>query len=79
MFGISDDRLLKANDIARVLGISRASAYRLMVKDLPSIRFSGGTVRVQPHDLEIFIQSHRQQATSEGETSTDQLSLLTQV
>ena len=49
------DRLLKPDDIARVLDISRSLAYRLLkTGDIPSIRF-GASVRVRAIDLEEFV------------------------
>ena len=52
------NKLLKGTDIAKILGISRALAYRLMAQgQITSVRF-GRTVRVKPDDLEIFIQSN---------------------
>lgn len=53
------EKLLKAEDIAELLSISRTAAYRLLRDGaLPSVRFGGGTVRVRPADLAAFIQAH---------------------
>lgn len=50
------NKLLKGTDVAQILGISRALAYRLMAQgQISSVRF-GRTVRVKPEELEIFIQ-----------------------
>ncbi|MCE5209890.1 MAG: helix-turn-helix domain-containing protein [Chloroflexi bacterium] len=49
--------LLKARDVARILGISKTQAYRIMGHELPAIQF-GRTIRVQTSDLEAFITSH---------------------
>lgn len=51
------EKLLKAADVADVLGISRTAAYRLMGNELPAVRFGGNTVRVRLADLERFIAS----------------------
>ncbi len=51
--------LLKGNEVAKKLNISRSLAYRLMQSGvIATIRF-GGTVRVQEEDLEKFIYEHR--------------------
>lgn len=47
--------LLKANEVADRLNISRSQAFTLMRNgDLPTVRF-GRLVRVRPEDLETFI------------------------
>jgi len=47
---------LRATEIAEILKISKALAYRLMAQgQINSVRF-GRTVRVRLEDLEIFIQ-----------------------
>jgi hypothetical protein len=48
--------LLKAADIANCLNISKTSAYRLMLNDLPVVRFGLSTLRVRRSDLEDFIK-----------------------
>ena len=51
--------LLKATDVARILNISRALAYRLLQKgDIPVIRIKNA-VRVKPSDLEDYIATCR--------------------
>lgn len=52
------EKLLRADDVADRLNISRVQAYRLMKSDLPCVRFGGATVRVRPADLEAYIQNH---------------------
>lgn len=53
-----NSHLLKANDVAKILGISRSLAYRLMQSgDIPIIRIKG-LVRVRPIDLEGYIQKN---------------------
>ena len=50
-----DQQFLKAEEIARILGLSRSYVYRLLQHgDLPAIRI-GRTVRVRRVDLEKFI------------------------
>lgn len=52
-------RLLKIAEVAKVLQISRTSAYRLAATgQLPAVRFSGATVRIRPEDLEKFIMKN---------------------
>ena len=52
------EKLYRSLDIAIILNISRALAYRLLAEGaIPSIRF-GRTVRVRPEDLEKFISAH---------------------
>lgn len=53
------DPLLKAEQVAERLRISRALAYRLMqTGEIPTVRFSR-TVRVSEADLEAFILEHK--------------------
>lgn len=52
------EKLLKAEDVAKVLNVSRTQAYRLMRESLPVVRFGGATVRVRLSDLEAFIAAH---------------------
>jgi excisionase family DNA binding protein len=50
--------LIRSSDVASILGISKALAYRLLAEGaIPSIRF-GRTVRCLPEDLEKFISAH---------------------
>jgi excisionase family DNA binding protein len=54
-----DERLLKAVDIAKVLNISKALAYRLINKgEIPVIRISHA-VRVKQSDLEDYVERCR--------------------
>ncbi len=49
--------LLRANDVARILNISKALAYRLMEEGkIPTVRINR-SVRVRPEDLEQYIQT----------------------
>lgn len=52
------NQLLRADQVAIRLNISRALAYRLMqIGEIPTIRFHR-TVRVRENDLDHFIQNH---------------------
>ncbi|MCD6577840.1 MAG: helix-turn-helix domain-containing protein [Anaerolineaceae bacterium] len=54
-----DKRLLKAVDVADILNISRSLAYRLLQRgEIPAIRINQ-SVRVQPRDLQQFIEENR--------------------
>jgi excisionase family DNA binding protein len=49
------DVLLKGNDVARILNISRSMAYQLIQRgEIRSLQI-GRSVRVQPKDLKDFI------------------------
>jgi excisionase family DNA binding protein len=53
-------QLLKIEQVATILQISRTSAYRLaQTGELPAVRFGGGTVRVRLDDLTAFIEGSR--------------------
>jgi excisionase family DNA binding protein len=60
-----DDRLLKAAEVQRELGVSRATAYRMMTDGtLPSYRFGGRhgrrpMVRVSRKELRAWLDVHR--------------------
>ena len=48
-------KLLKGNDVAEILNISKAFAYRMMNEGrIPTVRM-GRCVRVRPEDLQVFI------------------------
>jgi len=50
-----ETKLLKGPQVAEILGISKALAYRLISQgSLSGVRF-GRTVRVRPEDIEKFI------------------------
>ncbi len=51
--------LLNVRDVMARLSISESTAYNLMSKELPVIRFGKGVVRVQQIDLEKYIEAHR--------------------
>ncbi len=51
-----EDQLLKSEEVARILHVSRSFAYLLMKRgDIPTVRI-GTAVRVRPQDLEQYIQ-----------------------
>jgi len=53
------EKLLTADEIANLLGISRSKAYRLMsLKEIPTITI-GKNVRVSEEDLENYISKNR--------------------
>jgi excisionase family DNA binding protein len=50
--------LLKAAAVAELLCISKSKAYQMMQhREIPVIQF-GGTIRVHPDDLALFLQDH---------------------
>ena len=52
------DSILKAREVAQILGISKAKAYRLMqTGEIRSIQFDR-TTRVRRQDLDEFIKTH---------------------
>jgi excisionase family DNA binding protein len=58
------EKLLTANEVARILNISRSKAYSLMrERAIPTITI-GKSVRVTCEDLENYLSSNR---TSKGE------------
>ena len=60
------EKLLKANDVAELLNISRALSYRLLkTGDIPTVRIRGA-VRVMPTDLEEYIQKCRNSLSTES-------------
>ncbi len=53
-----NNRLLKASEVAVILQISKSQAYRLMMTELPCVRFGSATVRVRAQDLQVYIETH---------------------
>lgn len=54
-------QLLKVPDVASILNISSSQAYRLVSRNkIASVRI-GHSVRVQPDDLQAFIQAQTTQ------------------
>jgi excisionase family DNA binding protein len=55
----SKSRLLKGHEVAQILNISRALAYRMMQRgDIKIVKF-GKSVRVAERDLQEFINKHK--------------------
>ena len=53
--------LLKSDEVAKILHVSRSFAYLLMKRgDIPVVRV-GTAVRVRPEDLERFINNNAMQ------------------
>lgn len=53
-----ETRLLRANDVAKILNISRPLAYRLMqTGKIPTVRINR-SVRVRLEDLERYVQAN---------------------
>jgi excisionase family DNA binding protein len=49
------NKLLKGNEVAEILNVSKAFAYRLMSEGrIPTVKL-GRSVRVRPEDLQEFI------------------------
>lgn len=58
---------LRATEIAKILKISKALAYRLISEgEIASIRF-GRTIRVRLEDLEMFIQRNMTNSMMQAE------------
>lgn len=55
---LQSDRLLKGDEVARILNISRSQAYKLMQQgEIPTIRI-GRSVRVRYESLWSFIEEN---------------------
>jgi excisionase family DNA binding protein len=65
------DRLLRASEVQRELGVSRATAYRMMTDGtLPAYRFGGrngrrAMIRVSYKELWVWIAAHRTACVTE--------------
>ena len=74
--GNTEDRLLRAREIQRELGVSRATAYRMMTDGtLPAYRFGGtngrrAMVRVSLRDLRSWLENHRGIQASGAQNAT---------
>jgi len=56
-----ENRLLKVQEVAEILGISKSYAFQLVSRGLiPSIRLGKKAVRVRPIDVENFISNNIQ-------------------
>ncbi len=54
-----DEELLKAEDVARLLNISKPMAYRLMQRGEIAVIRINTAVRVKPSDLQAYIDRSR--------------------
>jgi excisionase family DNA binding protein len=55
---LMEARLLKSDEVAETLQVSRSMAYALMKRgDIPTVHI-GTSVRVRPEDLEKYIQNN---------------------
>ena len=55
---LTNYRLLRPAEVAKILGISRAQVYRLIqMGEIPSVRILG-SIRVRPEDLLHCIEEH---------------------
>lgn len=62
-----DRRLMKAEEVAEVLQVSRSKVYQMMrEKDIPTITI-GKCVRVSSEDLENFINLNRMSKGNDNE------------
>jgi predicted DNA-binding transcriptional regulator AlpA len=50
------ERLLKRNDVALILGVSERTVRRIMVRDLPVVRV-GRNPRYRPSDVQQYINA----------------------
>ena len=67
---------LRATEIAKILKISKALAYRLIAEgEISSVRF-GRTIRVRLEDLEIFIQRNMTKSLVQSENGNAVISNL---
>jgi excisionase family DNA binding protein len=61
----TNEQLLKASDVARILNISKALVYRLIQQGvIPSVRINHA-VRVMPSDLNAYVKGCRKDFTGE--------------
>ena len=65
------ENLYKPYEVAQILRISKALTYKLMAQgDIPTIHFSGKTVRVRQSDLAQFIQDRLSRKESERKNNS---------
>ena len=62
----SPERLLTAGEVAEVLNISRAYAYRLMQQGEIRTVMIGNARRVRPADLKVFIDDNVSSSPSQA-------------
>ncbi len=51
-------KLLKAGQVAEILGVSKTQVYRLLATELPCVRFGQNTLRIRQADLDKYISDH---------------------
>ena len=62
-----ESRLLKMPEVARILAISPATAYRMVqAGELPAVRYKSGSVRIWSHDLLLFLEACRKNSMAEN-------------
>lgn len=72
-----DDRLLTPSEVAKRLGVSRATIWRwLKNKLLTFYLLPGGQIRINESDLEDFIEKHRLLSTITDDGQHDSRQLL---
>lgn len=55
---LEGNHLIHANDVAKILNISKSLAYRILkLGEIPTVRI-GTAVRVRESDLLVYIQKH---------------------
>ena len=59
MDGVMGNRLLRAHEVAEILGLSKKHVYRMaMLRKLPSVKF-GGSLRFPLQELLHYVERHR--------------------
>jgi excisionase family DNA binding protein len=58
-FENTSKRLLRANEVADILNVSRAMAYKLMQRGMIPTVHIGNSKRVRPADLQNYIRDNR--------------------
>jgi len=60
---VAQDRLLKLDEAARILGLQSGATFSRFAKRhrIPLVRFGSRIVRVREEELEAAIRSHEQQ------------------
>jgi excisionase family DNA binding protein len=65
------EKLLKGNEVARLLNVSRSFAYLLMqTGSIPTVRL-GRSIRVRPQDLVEYIEGNIHRQTDRPDSSVD--------
>ena len=62
------EKLMRAGEVASILGVSKMQVYRLVrLGDLQAVIF-GKSIRIRPAELALFIDDHS--TTAKGDDST---------